>query len=117
MAESHGYQDGEKLSFDLVLANLKRIIACVNLPVTIDLEGGYGQGLNEIQVTTSRVIEAGAVGINFEDQIIGTGELYSITDQYRRIKAIRETAAQISIPREQMFSSSPIQCIIMNTLR
>ena len=98
VAASHGYDDGEKLSFDWMLANLKRIIAHVNIPVTVDLEGGYGKGQTELQEVITKVIEAGAVGINVEDQIIGTNELYSIEDQCRRIKAARDVAEQMKIP-------------------
>jgi 2-methylisocitrate lyase-like PEP mutase family enzyme len=98
VAAAHGCNDGEKLSFDLVLANLKRIIASVNLPVTIDLEGGYGQSPAEVQETVTKVIKAGAVGINFEDQVVGAKELYSIEDQCTRIKAVREAAEYSSIP-------------------
>jgi 2-methylisocitrate lyase-like PEP mutase family enzyme len=98
VAASHGYGDGEKLSFDLALANLKRIIASVNLPVTIDLEGGYGISPTEVQQTVTKVIEAGAAGLNFEDQIVGRKELYSIEEQCARIKAIHQTAEDMSIP-------------------
>ncbi len=98
VAASHGYEDGEKLSLDLVLANLKRIIAKVDLPLTIDIEGGYGQTSFEIDETIIKVIEAGAAGINFEDQIIGTENLYSLKDQCKRIKSIREVSEQTSIP-------------------
>ena len=69
VAASHGLEDGEQLSFDQVLANLERIIASVNLPVTVDLEGGYGQKPAEVQENVIKIIQAGAVGINFEDQI------------------------------------------------
>lgn len=88
VASAHGYEDEEKLPFDLVIANLQRIIASVDLPVTIDLEGGYGQTPIQIQENVTRIINVGAVGINFEDQIIGTGELYTCDDQCGRIKAI-----------------------------
>lgn len=98
VAASHGYEDGEKLSLDLAIANLKRIIAKVNLPVTIDIEGGYGQTASEIEETIIKVIEAGAVGINFEDQIMGTENLYSLKDQCERIKIIRQVSEQTSIP-------------------
>jgi len=98
VAAAHGCDDGEKLPFDLALANLKRIVACVDLPVTFDLESGYGQSANEIQIIFSKVIEAGAVGINFEDQIIDKEDLYSIEDQCTRIKAIHELAVKASIP-------------------
>ena len=48
VAAAHGYADGEKLALDLVLANLKRIIASVDLPVTLDLDGGYSQSLTKV---------------------------------------------------------------------
>ena len=98
VAAAQGYADGQELPFDLVLANLKRIVASVALPVTIDLEGGYGDSPNELQESVTRVIEAGAVGINFEDQIVGGTGLYSIEGQRARIEAIREAAEQAPIP-------------------
>lgn len=98
VAAAHGCDDGEKLPFDLVLANLNRIIASVNLPVTIDLEGGYGQDPAEVHTNVEKVIEAGAVGINFEDQIIGGSGMYSIEEQSMRIKAVRAAALKASIP-------------------
>lgn len=98
VAAAHGYEDGEKLSLDLVLANLKRMIAKVKLPITIDIEGGYGQTPTEVKETIAKVIETGAVGINFEDQIIGTDNLYSIEDQCKRIEAIQQVAEQTMIP-------------------
>jgi 2-methylisocitrate lyase-like PEP mutase family enzyme len=98
VAAAHGFDDCEKLPFDLVLANLKRIIANVDLPVTIDLEGGYGKSPAEVQESVKRIIEVGAVGINFEDQVVGGEGMYSVEDQCARIQAIREAAEQISIP-------------------
>ncbi|MBY0292965.1 MAG: isocitrate lyase/phosphoenolpyruvate mutase family protein [Alphaproteobacteria bacterium] len=98
VAAAHGYEDGEKLSFDFAFANLQRIIANVDLPVTVDLEGGYGQSPQQVQKTVSKVIEAGAVGINIEDQIIGQKQLYSIEDQCARIKAVHKAAEYASIP-------------------
>ena len=94
VAAAHGFQDGEKLPFEAALANLKRIVECVEVPVTIDLEGGYGKE----QESVAEVIQAGAVGINFEDQIVGGEGLYSIEDQSARIRAIRQTAENLSIP-------------------
>jgi 2-methylisocitrate lyase-like PEP mutase family enzyme len=92
VAAAQGYADGQELPFDLALANLKRIVASVDLPVTIDLEGGYGDSSEELQESVKRVIEAGAVGINFEDQIVGGTGLYSIEGQRARIEALREAA-------------------------
>ncbi len=98
VAAAHGCEDGEKLSFTLAIDNLKRIVESVNLPVTIDIEGGYGQSPNEVLETVTKVIEVGAVGINIEDQIVGEDELYSIEEQCVRIKAARQAADHASIP-------------------
>lgn len=98
VAAAHGFDDGEELPFDLALANLQRILAVVDLPVTIDLEGGYGPSPNQVQESVTQVIKAGAVGINFEDQIVGGEDLYSIEDQCARIKMARTAAEHASIP-------------------
>ena len=98
VAASHGFEDGEKLPFDLVLANVNRIAANIDLPLTIDLEGGYGQNLDQLRKTIDEIIGAGVAGINFEDQIIDGSELYSIKDQCERIDIIRRCAEQVSIP-------------------
>lgn len=98
VAASHGFDDGEKLSFALVVENLQRIVKITNLPVTIDFEGGYGRNREHIQKNITKIIKAGAVGVNFEDQVIGEKALYSIDEQFQRIKAIHEVAEQFSIP-------------------
>ena len=53
VAAAHGYNDGEKLPFALALTNLQRIIASVDLPVTIDVEGGYGHSPAQAQETVA----------------------------------------------------------------
>lgn len=98
VAAAHGYDDGEKLPFHLVLANVQRIVASVDIPVTVDLEGGYGQSPLEVRENAIKIMESGAVGINFEDQIFGGIDLYSIKDQCARIKAIRDASVYASIP-------------------
>lgn len=98
VAAAHGYDDGEKLPFDLVLENIQRIIASVDIPVTIDLEGGYGTSPTEVKDNVIKIIEAGVVGINFEDQIVNGEGLYSIEDQCARINAIHEAAKHTEIP-------------------
>ena len=83
VAAAHGYDDGQALPFDLFLANIDRIVSSVNLPVTVDAESGYEQTPTDVQETVAKIIMAGAVGINLEDQIIGTDALYSCDDQYK----------------------------------
>jgi 2-methylisocitrate lyase-like PEP mutase family enzyme len=98
VAAANGFDDGEKLPFDLALANLERIVGSVELPVTIDLEGGYATDNSKLKENIKKVIAAGAVGINFEDQIIGGGGLYTIEEQCARLEAIREAARETAIP-------------------
>lgn len=98
VAAANGFADGEKLPFDLALANLERIVRSVDAPVTIDLEGGYATDNSELKENIKKVIAAGAVGINFEDQIVGGEGLYTIEEQCKRIEALREVAEQASIP-------------------
>jgi 2-methylisocitrate lyase-like PEP mutase family enzyme len=98
VAAANGYADGESIPLDVALANLRRIVASVDLPVTLDVEGGYGRTPAEVAVTATKVIEAGAVGINFEDQIVGGEGLYTIEQQSARIEAIRAAAKQAGVP-------------------
>jgi 2-methylisocitrate lyase-like PEP mutase family enzyme len=98
VAAANGFADGEELLMEIALENAKRIVANTTLPVSLDFEGGYAASLEELKTNIQRVIDAGAVGINFEDQIVGGDGLYSIEQQSARIAAIRETAESKSIP-------------------
>ena len=98
VAAANGFDDGEKLPLDLVLTNIERIVAGVTLPVTLDFESGYAIEPSELKKNIEKVIATGAIGINFEDRIIGGKDLHPIEVQCERIKAIRETADKASIP-------------------
>lgn len=98
VAAANGFADGERLPFDFALANLERIVASVAAPVTIDFEGGYTTDNAELKKNVKKVIAAGAVGINFEDQVVGGEGLYAIEEQAARIEAVSEAAEQLSIP-------------------
>lgn len=98
VAAAHGCDDEEALPLELALANLRRIVASVELPVSIDIEGGYGRTPEEVGATAAQVIEAGAVGINFEDQVVGGEGLYSLPEQCARISAIRKVADAVALP-------------------
>lgn len=65
IAASHGYADGEEIPLDLMIAAIGRIAAAVDVPVSADLEGGYG----DVDATVRRAIGAGIVGANLEDQM------------------------------------------------
>ena len=97
VAAAHGYSDGQALPFGVALENLARIVAAVSLPVTIDLEAGYGDAPEIVAESVARAIAHGAIGFNLEDQIIGGDGLYSIAAQSRRIQAARHAADHVSI--------------------
>ncbi len=65
IAATFGYEDGENIPLDLHLDMVRRIVQAVDLPVTMDVEAGYG----DPGATARRAIEAGAVGGNLEDQM------------------------------------------------
>jgi len=92
VAAAHGVDDGEKLTLDLAVANLRRIVGAVDLPVTIDLEGGYGLEPERVAASTRAALEAGAVGCNLEDRIVGGTGLYPVEEQCRRLAAARAAA-------------------------
>src|ERR1700733_14701059 len=92
VAESLGFSDGEQTPLELVIDNLRRIVDVTELPVTVDLEGGYGDDPEAVGKTISLAIGAGAVGCNLEDSVSSTGELRDATEQASRLKAARHAA-------------------------
>ncbi|MBE9475556.1 MAG: isocitrate lyase/phosphoenolpyruvate mutase family protein [Proteobacteria bacterium] len=97
VAAAFGYADGEKIPLALVTENLRRIVDAVDLPVSADIEGGYGVTPDAVAETVQEIVQAGAVGFNFEDQIVGGEGLHDISLQARRIYAARE-AADLVVP-------------------
>ena len=79
VAWSLGYADGEQAPLAELLAVIARITRVVELPVTADIETGYGEMPAEVAATVKAVIAAGAVGINLEDGSPGHGALRSST--------------------------------------
>lgn len=98
VALANGFEDGESIPLDLVLANLRRIVKSVDLPVSLDFEGGYARGPGELAENIKKVIEAGAIGINFEDRVVAGEGLYSVEEQAARIAAVRQAADGLSVP-------------------
>lgn len=70
VSTSLGYNDGEGMPFTEYLVIIKRILAAVNIPVTVDMEMGYGQTNKAIIQNIRQLIELGVAGINIEDSII-----------------------------------------------
>jgi len=98
VAFSLGYPDGQKISREEMLARVARIARSVKVPVSADVEAGYGDRPEDAAETARGVIEAGAVGMNLED---GTDDpqhpLVDLTLQLEKIHAIREAALDSSV--------------------
>lgn len=98
ISASLGFEDDEEIGRELMLATVKRIASAVEVPVTADLEAGYGPTVQDAIDTARGAIEAGAVGLNFEDAAHkGTNALYEAPLQADRIRAIRETGNRLGV--------------------
>jgi 2-methylisocitrate lyase-like PEP mutase family enzyme len=99
IAFSLGYADGEKIPKEEMFAAVGRIARAVKVPVTADVEAGYGDRPEDAAITARAVIEAGAVGMNLED---ATGDslqpLVELQLQLEKIGAVREMAARFKMP-------------------
>ncbi len=97
MAAAHGFEDGEDVPLDLVVQLVERIASTVELPLTVDFEGGYAAAPEQVAENTRRIIQAGAIGVNFEDRIVQGEGLYTVQDQVERIRAVRQAAEKEGI--------------------
>jgi 2-methylisocitrate lyase-like PEP mutase family enzyme len=77
---------------------VRRIVRAVDVPITADIEGGYGPGTDDVSATVSAVIEAGAVGINLEDSAAPGGPLFDTAAQADRLRAARSAAERAGLP-------------------
>jgi 2-methylisocitrate lyase-like PEP mutase family enzyme len=98
VAESQGYADGEEIPKALAEQIVGRIVASVDVPVSLDFEGGYTEDDGELGENVKRLLDLGVIGINFEDRVVHGEGLYPIHRQAARIAAIRETANEAGIP-------------------
>ena len=92
VADAQGWPDGQQVPLDFALANAKRIIEAVALPLTVDFEGAYSADAQKGGANVARLAETGAVGCNFEDQVIGGEGVHPLDLQVQRIAAIRAAA-------------------------
>jgi 2-methylisocitrate lyase-like PEP mutase family enzyme len=90
VGDASGFGDGQKVPLDFVLDNARRIVGAIELPVTVDFESAYSVDPEEGGANVARLKATGAVGCNFEDQVIGGEGLHPLDRQCRRISAIRE---------------------------
>lgn len=94
ISASLGYEDGEKLLLSTVLDILSRITKSVNIPVSADIESGYGDTLAELEDAIPQAIETGIAGVNIEDSVVEGAALRPINEQCERIAALRAVASK-----------------------
>jgi 2-methylisocitrate lyase-like PEP mutase family enzyme len=91
VGDASGFGDGQQVPLDYVFDNARRIVASVEVPLTVDFEGAYSTDPEQGGANVARLAETGAVGCNFEDQVIGGEGLFPLDLHVRRIAAIRRT--------------------------
>ncbi|MEV3938055.1 isocitrate lyase/phosphoenolpyruvate mutase family protein [Glycomyces sp. NPDC049804] len=93
VAWSLGRPDGDAIDRDAALEAIARVVRAVDVPVTADIESGFGATPKEVAATLAAVAEAGAVGVNIEDTTAeAPGSLRDLADQVERLGAAREGA-------------------------
>jgi 2-methylisocitrate lyase-like PEP mutase family enzyme len=92
VAAARGFADGERVPRALALAMARDIVAATDLPVTVDLESGYGETAELGAETIAEAIAAGVVGGNLEDSVPANGTLRAVPDQVARLQAARRAA-------------------------
>lgn len=97
VAAAQGYEDGEAIPLDLAARIAGRIASVTDLPVTADVEGGYAEAPDQVAANIARFVEAGVVGINFEDRRVHAEGLYGMTEQVERIAAVRRASDDFGV--------------------
>jgi 2-methylisocitrate lyase-like PEP mutase family enzyme len=92
-----GYADGELISRDEMLGYVATVVRAVDVPVTADMEAGYGPAPEDAAATARGIVEVGAVGFNMEDAS-GPGALLPVAAFVAKIDAVRHVAADTGVP-------------------
>jgi 2-methylisocitrate lyase-like PEP mutase family enzyme len=95
---SLGYRDGEAIPREEYVAAVRRIAGKLAVPLSADVVAGFGASPREVAETVRRVIDAGAVGINLEDQDPVTEALVPLSVQVAKLRAVRELAGSLGVP-------------------
>jgi 2-methylisocitrate lyase-like PEP mutase family enzyme len=98
LSVSLGYPDGEKVSKEEMFVVVRKIANSLSVPLSVDIESGFGSSLTELQDTVKQVVLAGGIGVNLEDiQNFELKTIESIEKQVRRIKEVRNTANSMGV--------------------
>jgi 2-methylisocitrate lyase-like PEP mutase family enzyme len=94
VAAANGFGDGEDVPMAFALANADRIVGAVDVPVTVDFEGGYAADAGEVAENVASLAATGAIGCNFEDQVVGGDGLWPVGEHCQRLKAVRSRVGE-----------------------
>ncbi|HVJ53335.1 MAG TPA: isocitrate lyase/phosphoenolpyruvate mutase family protein [Aliidongia sp.] len=99
MAASLGFADGETVPKELVIGLAGRIASAIEVPLTVDIEAGYGESPTMAAETVGALLRAGVVGINVEDGLVGgVRRLADPSAHGEKLEAIRDRAWEMSVP-------------------
>lgn len=113
VAESLGYEDGENIPFDEYLFIIKRIINCTALPLSVDLESGFGHTEELVIENISALYSLGVAGINIEDSVVknSTRTLVDTTVFAKKLEKISNNLASRNI---DMFINLRCDAFLLN---
>jgi len=94
VGDAAGFGDGEKVPLAFAFGNARRIVAATELPLSVDFEGAYSVDPERGAANMKALADTGAVGCNFEDQVIGGEGLHPLDLQCRRIAAARSAVGE-----------------------
>ncbi len=96
VAGAQGIADGEAFPLDDAIINLKHVVAASDLPISIDMEAGYGADAGAVRQSVQRAFDAGASGINMEDRMPGENRLIAPDVFAKRVAAAASTGIWVN---------------------
>lgn len=113
VANSLGYEDGEDMPFADYLFIIRRILAAVQIPVTVDMEMGYGTTDEAMYANVRQLVELGVAGINIEDSII-SGKERVLQDANTFAKRIAFIKSKLASEHLELFINIRCDTYILN---
>jgi 2-methylisocitrate lyase-like PEP mutase family enzyme len=101
LAAALGYEDGEQLPFDLLVRVTQKVTAAIQIPFTVDMEGGYSRSIDGILANVDKLYEAGAAGINLEDTVPGPARSFQSAKDFAKI--IESVTGHLSRNNRKLF--------------
>jgi 2-methylisocitrate lyase-like PEP mutase family enzyme len=110
VAHTWGYEDGEQIPFDLLLKVVERIMRNINIPLSVDMEGGYSRDTSKIIQNIEKLHELGVVGVNIEDSLKGEELYMQPVDDFQKI--VSSIANHLEQKNIKMFLNARIDAFL-----